>query len=145
MKKNCNLLSPFNYLISSRVRTFVFSFPRVVEHHDLHLFSWDLASLQASSHLLPETNLKKKVFKITIPKVFMIITTLGFLGLPCAPVGLQNSQLLTSCKTVLFLKLLEAMHGQHPLFSFKKVQLLFYFFIFTKLIHPIDTINHSYI
>ena len=88
---------------------------------------------------------KKKVFKITIPKVFMIITTLGFLGLPCAPVGLQNSQLLTSCKTVLFLKLLEAMHGQHPLFSFKKVQLLFYLFIFTKLIHPIDTINHSYI
>ena len=131
MTKNCNLLSPFNYLISSRFRTFVFSFPRVVEHHNLHLFSWGLASLQASSHLLPETNLKK-VFKITIPKVFMIITTLGFLGLPCAPVGLQNSQLPRSCKTVLFLELLEATHGHRPLFSFKKVQLLFCFFLFLQ-------------
>ena len=74
----------------------------------------------------------------------MIVTTLGFLGLPCAPVGL-NRQLPTSRKTVLILKLLKATHGQHPAFSFKKIQLLFFFLLFTKLIHPIDTINNSYI
>ena len=61
MKKNCNLLSPFGYLIYSRV----VSFPWVVQHYDLHLFPWGLTSSQASSYSPLEIN-KKKVFKITI-------------------------------------------------------------------------------